>query len=294
MVGGMRGGTTIATGVLAMVLLSGNFAASRHALAHGLGVPDLVLLRYAVIGPVFAVVLWRIGLGGLSWGRAAVLALLGGAPYFLLTVGALHFAPATHAALLNPGGTMMFGPLLAWAILRTPPDAGVRLGLPILALGLALIGGGSLAEGGGLTWVGDLLLLLSGANWALYGVLMRAWGVSGLRAATVIGALSLAWVPPHLLVFGLGGIPAHGAEALLQALYQGAITGGLAILLYSIAVAALGPVRGALLPPLVPALGVFWAWLLLGEAVTGWQLAGMALVIAGMLAGALWRPWPRV
>jgi drug/metabolite transporter (DMT)-like permease len=62
-----------------------------------------------------------------------------------------------------------------------------------------------------------------------------------------------------------------------------------AVLLYSRAVALLGPARGALLPPLVPALGVFWAWLLLGEAVTATQVAGMVLVIIGMLCGALWR-----
>jgi drug/metabolite transporter (DMT)-like permease len=40
----------------------------------------------------------------------------------------------------------------------------------------------------------------------------------------------------------------------------------------------------------VPALGVFWAWLLLGEQVSALQVAGMATVIAGMLVGALWRP----
>ena len=54
--------------------------------------------------------------------------------------------------------------------------------------------------------------------------------------------------------------------------------------------AALGPARGALRPPLVPALGVFWAWLLLGERVSALQVAGMATVIAGMLVGASWRP----
>ena len=32
-----------------------------------------------------------------------------------------------------------------------------------------------------------------------------------------------------------------------------------------------------------------WAWLLLGEAVTAIQVAGMVLVIIGMLGGALWR-----
>ena len=103
---------TIAAGVLAMVLLSGNFVASRHGLANGLSVADLVLLRVGFAGLVLGGVLWRIGLGGLPLQRAAVLALLAGAPYFLLTVAAVQFAPATHASILNPGGTMLFAPLL--------------------------------------------------------------------------------------------------------------------------------------------------------------------------------------
>ena len=280
---------TIAAGVLAMVLLSGNFVASRHGLAHGLSIADLVLLRTGFAGLVLGGVLWRVGRGGLPPGRAGVLTLLAGAPYFLLCAAAVLFAPATHASILNPGGTMLFAPLLGWWVLRQAPEVGVRAGLLILTAGLLLIGGASLAEGGGRAWIGDLMLVFSGFIWALYGVLMRHWQVPGARAAAVVGTVSLLWVPVHLAVFGLGGIAAHPREAAIQAAYQGVVSGGVAVLLYSRAVALLGPARGALLPPLVPALGVFWAWLLLGEAVTGLQVAGMVLVILGMLCGALWR-----
>ncbi len=276
-------------GVLAMMMFSGNFVSSRHGLGNGLSVADLVLLRYIVAGPLFLVLLLRIGMGGLAIWRGVVLAVLGGAPYFLLTAAALEFAPATHAAVLNPGGTMVCAPILGWLILRDRPGPGVRLGLPILGAGLLMIGGASLLEGGNRTWIGDLLLFWSGFNWALYGVLMRRWRVSGLRTACIMGAFSLAWVPVHLAVFGLGGVPQNPGEAAIQASYQGLVAGGLGVILYSRAVAALGPARGALLPPLVPALGTFWAWLILGEEVTPLQAAGMVTVIAGMLVGALWR-----
>ncbi|MBX6744962.1 MAG: DMT family transporter [Acetobacteraceae bacterium] len=276
-------------GVLAMVLFSGNFVSSRHGLGNGLSVADLVLIRYAVAGPLFLALLLRIGMGGLAIWRGVVLALLGGAPYFLLTAAALEFAPATHASVLNPGGTMVCAPLLGWLVLRERPGPGVRLGLPILGAGLLMIGGASLLEGGGRTWIGDLLLFWSGFDWALYGVLMRRWRVGGLRTACIMGAFSLAWVPVHLAVLGMGGIPANAGEAAIQASYQGLVAGGLGVILYSRAVAALGPARGALLPPLVPALGTFWAWLILGEEVTPLQATGMVTVIAGMLVGALWR-----
>src|SRR5690349_2469528 len=136
-------------GVLAMLLFSGNFVCTRHGLANGLSVADLVLVRYAVSGLVFLAILRRIGLGGLGFRRATVLTLLAGAPYFLLTALALRFAPATHASILNPGGTMVFAPLLGWLVLRARPGPGVRIGLPILAAGLLMIGGTGLLEGGG-------------------------------------------------------------------------------------------------------------------------------------------------
>ena len=79
---------------------------------------------------------------------------------------------------------------------------------------------------------------------------------------------------------------------MIQGVYQGLVAGGLAVVLYSRAVAVLGPARGALLPRIVPALGVFWAWALLGETIALLQVAGMATVIGGMLCGALWRGSP--
>jgi drug/metabolite transporter (DMT)-like permease len=279
-------------GVLAMVLFSGNFACARHGLENGLSVADLVFIRYAVSGSLCLLVLLRIGFGGATAGRSLVLTLLGGAPYFLLTAGALAFTSATHGSILNPGGTMVFAPLLAWLVLGDRPGTGVLAGVAVLAAGLLMIGGEGLlgGSGGGRAWIGDLLLLWSGFDWALFGVLMRRWRLSGLRAACVMGACSILWLPVHMFLFGLGGIPDAPGAAAMQAGYQGLIAGWLAIILYSRAVAALGPSRGALLPPLVPALGVFWAWLLLGERVSALQVAGMATVVAGMLVGALWRP----
>ena len=255
----------VAGGVLAMVLFSGNFACARHGLENGLSVADLVLIRYGVSGPLYLAVLLRIGLGAVTPGRAAALTLLGGAPYFLLTAGALAFTSGD--ARLHPQSRRHHGLRAAACLAGDRREA--RCGRSARRRhprGRAAddrrrrpAGGGG---GGGQVWIGDLLLLWSGFDWALYGVLMRRWRLSGLRTACVMGAGSLLWLPLHLLIFGVGGIPDAPGAAAIQAAYQGLIAGWLAIILYSRAVAALGPSRGALLPPLVPALGVFWAWLL--------------------------------
>ena len=167
-------------------------------------------------------------------------------------MAAVQFAPATHASILNPGGTMLFAPLLGWWVLRQAPEIGVRVGLFILTAGLLLIGGASLAEGGSRAWLGDLMLLFSGLIWALYGVLMRHWQVPGARAAAVVGTISLLWVPAAPGVFGLGGLagPSAGGGDL-QAGLPGGHPGGSGGAAVRRAVALLGPARGALLPPLV-------------------------------------------
>jgi drug/metabolite transporter (DMT)-like permease len=187
-------------GVLAMLMFSGNFIASRLGLQAGLSVWDLVLLRYVVAGLLFLPVLLRVGRGGLSWPQMLALTALGGAPYHMLTVSSLVFAPASHGAVLNPASTTLFATLLAWLMLGSRPGLGMLGGIALMIAGLALIGGASLLETGegGRAWIGDLILLWTGLNWALYGVLLRRWGVPGLRGAAVIGALSLLWIPPHL------------------------------------------------------------------------------------------------
>ena len=41
---------------------------------------------------------------------------------------------------------------------------------------------------------GDLLFVTAGVFWATFGILLRHWRVSGMRAVAVVGALSIAGV----------------------------------------------------------------------------------------------------
>ena len=275
---------TILAGLAAMLLYSGSFVATRHALAAGMAPLDVMLLRYLVGGVACAAVLWRIGLGGLSAPRIAALTALGGLPYFAMQVFGTGWSSASHAAVLNPGGTVICATWLGWLVLRDAPGRGAVVAIPLLLLGLVLIAGF-----GEPAWLGDALLLGSGLQWALYGTALRAWGVSGLRSACIIGAFSLPWVPVHLALFGLGGLAALPGEAAFQALYQGLLVGLAANALYSHCYAVMGPGRAAIFPPLVPVLGTLLATAVLGESLAPLQLTGMALVVGGMLLAGLWR-----
>ena len=277
---------TILAGLAAMLLYSGSFVATRHAIAAGLGPLDIMMLRYLLGGLACAAVLARIGLGGLSWPRIAALTALGGLPYYAMQVLGVGLSSASHAAVLNPGGTVVFATLLGWLVLRDRPGRGALAALPLLLGGLVMIAG---AGFGGASWAGDGLLVASGLQWALYGTLLRAWGGSGLRSACIISAFSLPYVPLHFALFGWGGLATAPEEALFQALYQGLGVGLLANALYSHCYAVMGPGRAAIFPPLVPVLGTLLAALVLAEALGVAQFLGMALVVGGMLLAGLWR-----
>lgn len=275
------------TGLCGMLLFSVNFPAGRHGLLAGLTPQDLVAVRYAVAGVMFAPVLARLGLGGIGPWRAIVLMLLGGVPYFLLIVAGLSFAPSAHAAVLNPGGTTVFALLIVHAVMGTRPAPRVLLALGAVLAGLVLVAAPFAAPMPPRTWIGDLLLLASGLSWAGFGVLLQVWRVGGLRGAAIISVLSLAWLPAHAVLWGFDGLMAHPGEAALQALLQGVCAGGVAVALYARAVAALGAARAAFLPPVVPALATLWSAVFLGETVSAPQIAGMALVVGGMAAAAI-------
>ncbi|MBE9604955.1 DMT family transporter [Acetobacteraceae bacterium H6797] len=282
-------GAAVVFGVLAVIMFSSNFVATRHGLAHGLGLPELALIRYGVSGLIALPLLLRLGLGGLSWKQVALLVALGGIPYFLFTAIGLLFAPASHAAVLNPGGVVTAAPLLGWLLLRERPSRNVLLCLPILLAGLLLVGGAGLMKGAPGAWIGDLILYASGVQWACYGIALRAWNVPGLRGAAIITAGSLPWLPIQVLALGpaesISPILANPEAALIQVVFQGLVVGVGGTALYSVALSRLGPARAAMFPPLVPALGTLWAALLLGEVVTLPQVIGAALVILGMVIG---------
>lgn len=270
-----------AAGLAAALLFALDVVVAKAGFEAGLTPWDVTLLRFLGSAPFCLFILARQGSAGLAWWQVAALVVFAGAPYNVVLNIAIAGGSAGNAAVLNPGGAAVAGLLIGWLWLGEAPRRALLTGLALILPGLVLVSGGGLA---GFTW-GDALAALSGASWGFAGVLIRRWRVPGLVAAAWIGGASLVWVPLHLALFPLGSIAALPWEAAWQALWRGVIVGGFAVALHAHAVATLGPVRASVFPPLIPALGPLFAALLLGEALTPVQLAGIALVVAGMLLG---------
>lgn len=189
-------------------------------------------------------------------------------------------ATATLLANLAP----LFVTLAAWLLFRNPP--GVRFAG---ALAVALVGMMLLVQGdfraGGQAWVGDVLGVITAMFYAAYQITVNrvraqastarimAWSsaVTAVLLAPVVWLSGEVWLPAT----AAGWLKLIGLALIAQAAGQSLIAYALAHL------SAVFASVGLLVQPVVA--GVL-AWLLLGETLSASQLAGAALVLAGIAA----------
>ena len=138
---------------------------------------------------------------------------------------------------------------------------------------------------------GDLLALLASASWAAYGMLLRRWSgeydsVLITRKLMFYGALT---VFPMAAALGLPenavGLLTWGNAAKLA--YLGLVGSALCYLLWSRAVGQLGVLRANLYIYMVPLVTLLVSAVVLREKITAMGVAGIALVIGGMVLGTL-------
>jgi drug/metabolite transporter (DMT)-like permease len=227
----------------------------------------------------------RAGIGnlcGIGWGRGLVLMVLGGPVMSLISYVGFLFVPLGHGSVIQPSCATLGGLFLAAVLLRERISFSRLCGAIVIVGGLAVIGGESIGHIGLSGVQGDLIFVLTGFMFAGFGALLRYWRVSAFSAAAVINVLSLSLFPIYAALGGLTRVAAIGfGENGLQALAQGILAGPGAMYLFVFSIQRLGVARAAVFPAMVPALTLLAGWLLLGEAPTALQAAGLVTVLSG-------------
>ena len=230
--------------------------------------------------------------GRAQWAGVFSLGLTGVFLYNALFLGGLVRTTATNGSLIVAFNPILTAVLSAWWLSeRVRPLQAAGLLLALLGVGI-VITKGSLEVVRSLSFnPGDLLMLGAPLAWALYTLLGKkvlAW-LSPLAAtayAALFGTLLLlpaAAIEGDLLA-GASRLSAYGWLSVLQLALLGTVAG---FVWWYEGVEALGPARAAVFVNLVPLFGVLLAALILGERMEWPQLAGGALVIAGVSAGSL-------
>ena len=215
------------------------------------------------------------------------LGTLGNGVYQILFVEGIARTRAGDAALLisaSPAFIAIIGRLRGSEHVATRGIIGIALS--ILGMGLVVIG--TTNEGGGhrATLLGDSLLLISALCWSVYTVYLQPYthriGGIHLSALTMVGGMVplLAVAAPAMLATNWARVSplAWGSVA-----YSGLFALVIAYLFWYAGVRVLGPTRTAMYSNLQPVFAVAVAWLVLGEAITGWQVAGAISIITGLL-----------
>ncbi len=282
---GLLSGATMALGA------SLSFAAARAGINGGLGAFDLIFARFIVAGAVMLPFLIRWGLrgfAGIGLRRALMLTALGGAPFALLQTGGYAFAPLAHGAVIAPSTVTIVSTIGAAIFLRERLGRAHLAGGAVVLAGIGLIGWDGIAhaaEGGALTWLGDLLFFASSLLWACFTLLIRHWRLSAIRVTAVVAVLSvLVTTPAYLLLAGVGHLASLPLGILVfQGFVQGGLQGVITMIAYGQAVVSLGVSRAVLFPAIVPAVSVLVGIPIVGEIPGVLQTIGLGLVTIGLL-----------
>jgi drug/metabolite transporter (DMT)-like permease len=244
-----------------------------------------------VLLAAFALVLLVVVTGG-NWPaqRTALtligLGMLGNGVYQIFFVEGIARTRASDAALLtaaSPGLIAIIGRLRGLERVSRRAVSGILMSM----FGIALVVFGTAhATPEAASLLGDFLILCAATCWAVYTVFLKPHthdvGALPLAALTMVGgAIPLVAVAaPAMAHAQWSTLPLSGWGAVV---YSGLGALVVAYLFWYRGVRILGPTRTAMYSNLQPALGVFLAWLMLGEAPTVWQIVGAAFIVSGLL-----------
>lgn len=205
--------------------------------------------------------------------------------FFILGIARSRVATTVLIQASGPALVAMLGRLRGTERLTGRGWSGVALQL--LGVGFVVLGtAGSTAGSDSL--LGGLLVLAAAMSWAYYSVLVKPYSerVAGLQmgAYTMLGGgvVTLVLGIPALLLTPWATVPA-GVYGAVGYSTVGAMV--IAYLFWYHGVRVLGPTRTSMYANLQPALAMAIAWLVLGEGLTRWQVAGAASVTTGLLLG---------
>lgn len=258
----------------------GTFSAVETSVLRGLG-------ALAILVPLWA---WQEGERG-KWTRRdlLVLASLGVAVLgnHLLTLFGLRYIGAAAAGIII-GTSPVITALLSSLLLRDVPFTAVAAGCAVSFAGVALVsGGGDQTPVGADPWLGGILIVLGLVSWALY-------TIGGRTIMERLSPLTVNWTT--LLVSILLQIPLLATDRqIIDAGFASAPAGAWLALGYLIVFATalgqqawlygvkgVGPSRAGVFVNLIPVSALLLSALVLGESISVKEVAGIALILAGV------------
>jgi drug/metabolite transporter (DMT)-like permease len=217
--------------------------------------------------------------------KLAFLGVVNNAIPFTLFAWSETWISAGLAALLN-GLVPLFAVLIAAAMIReerlsAPRVLGVVVGFVGVVVAVGVWEPGFF--GGTLIWLGALMAATASLLYAISTHYGRKHLPTGSPTALAMGQLTfgaLALLP--LSLFFSWSAPAPSAPSLVSVSLLGLVGSGFAYYLYFRLLPRIGATRLTLVTYLIPAFAIMWAFLVIQEVPTWFNIAGMGVIIAGV------------
>ena len=274
----------------AVVVWGASFIATKVALAYASPI-TIVWLRFAmgvVILGVAVVLRRQFTLPNKNeWGYFALLGFLGITFHQWLQSNALVTSEASTTAWIV-ATTPVFMALLGWLVLKE------GLGwVTISGILLAFIGVLVVVSDGDITSIsigefgapGDVLILISAVNWAVFSTLSRRGLKSYPASLMMFYVMSFGWVFTSFLFIpseGLSEIPRLTVNGWIAILFLGIFCSGLAYIAWYDALQALSAAQTEVFLYIEPLVAVAVAAIVLAEPVTWASLLGGAVILIGV------------
>ncbi|MCK9517709.1 MAG: DMT family transporter [Dehalococcoidia bacterium] len=205
------------------------------------------------------------------------------APWTLIALGQEHI-PSGVASIVNsalPFWTAIFTVLLVRSErLGTVQVVGLLVGFS----GVVALLGSDLGDLRGDAARGIGFMLVSTALYGLASVIIRRWLTHVTPVALTIGQVGFAslFLVPISFAANAYDDAEFGIAEVSSGLALGALSSGIAVILFMWLIAQVGAVRASVVTYLMPPIGVFLGWAVLSEPI-GWNLvAGLVLIASGV------------
>jgi drug/metabolite transporter (DMT)-like permease len=222
-----------------------------------------------------------------NWRVMVMLGAVGVGMHNALAYVGLNFTTATNGVILNSCIPVMII-VMAWMFFGERLRRSQVAGVVVSSLGvLTIFSQGSLQTLAALRVnAGDFFVMLSVAMWSLYTVLLRhrpagLHMLSFLLSIAVVGNLCMLplWIGEMLLGYRI----AWTAQTVSAILAVAVFSSLLAYIFWNRGVEAVGAQVAGLFVHLMPVFGVMLAWIFLNERLHAYHVAGITLILIGIV-----------
>ncbi len=222
---------------------------------------------------------WRAALRELP--RVALLAGCGMIAYSLFLYGALQHTSATGASLINAANPALIALLAALLVRERLRRAGVAgIGLSLVGVLVVISQGSPGALLGADVNVGQLLMLGAITCWSLYTILGRTVRLPPITSTALQAAAAVVVLAPFAGT-AHAGFP-HDGRTLAALLFVGLLPSVASYVLWNSALREVPAGTAGIYLNLITVFTILIG-LAIGERMTGWDLAGGLVVVAGVV-----------